>query len=276
MAQRHGCTSSAGGARPRNGSSSSARCALSSSARAKSACRRCAGCLSSQEHQLVGVVTQPDKPVGRDQRIQAPPIKTALAGSRDPDPAAGRASSARKRSRKFARSHTDVIVVMAYGQILPRDVLEIPRIACLNLHASLLPRHRGAAPIQAAITVGDAKQASPSCTWMKGSILATFSRNPALDHRGRMRRADRCTIGSRQIAPAALAGALDAACNPGALRACPRTTPKRPTRRSWSANMAASTGRNRREAIERKIRAFDPWPGALTPFCATTPGASGS
>ena len=49
----------------------------------------------------------------------------------------------------------DVIVVMAYGQILPRSVLEIPRIACLNLHASLLPRHRGAAPIQAAIVAGD-------------------------------------------------------------------------------------------------------------------------
>src|SRR5439155_6525262 len=49
----------------------------------------------------------------------------------------------------------DVIVVVAYGQILPRDVLEIPRLACLNLHASLLPRWRGAAPIQAAIAVGD-------------------------------------------------------------------------------------------------------------------------
>ena len=51
----------------------------------------------------------------------------------------------------------DVIVVMAYGQILPRAVLEIPRIACLNLHASLLPRYRGAAPIQAAIVAGDAE-----------------------------------------------------------------------------------------------------------------------
>ena len=49
----------------------------------------------------------------------------------------------------------DVIVVMAYGQILPKSVLEIPRIACLNLHASLLPRYRGAAPIQAAIAAGD-------------------------------------------------------------------------------------------------------------------------
>ena len=62
-----------------------------------------------------------------------------------------------KPSQQIRALAPDVIVVMAYGQILPRSVLEIPRIACLNLHASLLPRHRGAAPIQAAIAAGDAE-----------------------------------------------------------------------------------------------------------------------
>ncbi|HMG06136.1 MAG TPA: methionyl-tRNA formyltransferase, partial [Chthoniobacterales bacterium] len=110
--------------------------------------------LNSTEHELVGVVTQPDKPVGRTQRIEPPAIKAALAESALP------ILQPEKIKREEAVTEIsglapDVIVVMAYGQILPRSVLEIPRVACLNLHASLLPRHRGAAPIQAAILAGD-------------------------------------------------------------------------------------------------------------------------
>ena len=111
--------------------------------------------LLKSEHELVGVVTQPDKPVGRDQRIKRPPIKAALAGNDDADFSTGADQGSTKRSQQIRALEPDVIVVMAYGQILPRGVLEIPRIACLNLHASLLPRHRGAAPIQAAIAAGD-------------------------------------------------------------------------------------------------------------------------
>src|ERR1051326_9037102 len=106
----------------------------------------------SREHELVGAVTQPDKPVGREQRIEAPPIKAALAGRNLPILQPKRIKDA---VADLAALKPDVIVVMAYGQILPRAVLEIPRIACLNLHASLLPEHRGAAPIQAAIVAGD-------------------------------------------------------------------------------------------------------------------------
>ncbi len=112
--------------------------------------------LKSAEHELAAVVTQPDKPVGTrpanrgaaDQRRRSPePTTPILQPARIRDPAIDRT--------RFARSQPDVIVVMAYGQILPRAVLEIPPIACLNLHASLLPRWRGAAPIQAAIAAGD-------------------------------------------------------------------------------------------------------------------------
>src|SRR5436853_7450653 len=104
-----------------------------------------------REHELVGVVRQPDKPVGRAQRIEAPPIKTAIVASKLPFLQPKRIKDAVEEIRALK---PDVIVVMAYGQILPRAVLEIPRTACLNLHASLLPRHRGAAPIQAAIVAG--------------------------------------------------------------------------------------------------------------------------
>src|SRR5881394_3190552 len=110
--------------------------------------------LGSEEHQLAAVVTQPDKPVGREQRIEPSPIKKALAGTKIPILQPARIKDRQSIDEISARS-PQAIVVMAYGQILPRKILEIPRIACLNLHASLLPRHRGAAPIQAAIVAGD-------------------------------------------------------------------------------------------------------------------------
>src|SRR6516164_4864494 len=117
--------------------------------------------LLNSAHELVAVLTQPDKPVGREQQIEASPIKkTLMSGAPD-----GRAIAfpvlqptkikERQAIEDMRALKPHVIVVMAYGQILPRAVLEIPGIACLNLHASLLPRWRGAAPIQAAIAAGD-------------------------------------------------------------------------------------------------------------------------
>ncbi len=110
--------------------------------------------LISPEHKLVGIVTQPDKPVGRSQTVEPPPIKAALAGVNLPilQPDRIKHEEAVTQIRELA---PEIIVVMAYGQIVPPSVLQIPRVACLNLHASLLPRHRGAAPIQAAILSGD-------------------------------------------------------------------------------------------------------------------------
>ena len=112
--------------------------------------------LRTPKYKLIGVVTQPDKPVGREQRIQFPPIKAEMATSSVPifQPVRIRNDEMVAEIRGLA---PDVIVVMAYGQILPKSVLEIPRIACLNLHASLLPRYRGAAPIQAVVAAGDAE-----------------------------------------------------------------------------------------------------------------------
>src|SRR6266513_4067997 len=117
--------------------------------------------LLKSEYEIVAVVTQPDKPIGRAQLVEPSAIKKALTGGA----AGGRPLSlpilqpARIKERQAIEEiralEPDVIVVMAYGQILPRDVLEIPKVACLNLHASLLPRWRGAAPIQAAVAAGD-------------------------------------------------------------------------------------------------------------------------
>src|SRR6266513_2205440 len=217
--------------------------------------------LRSSEHQLTGVVTQPDKPVGRAQRIEPPPIKKALAGVKVPILQPARIKD-RQPIEEVCALRPDAIVVMAYGQILPRAVLEIPSVACLNLHASLLPRHRGAAPIQAAIVAGD-RETGISVMYMDegldtGDVLL----------QKRIEIKDSETGGSlhdrlAEIAPAALSEALTQLASGRAART---------SQDSSSATYAPKLNREdglidwneSAELIERKIRAFDPWPGAFT------------
>ncbi len=97
--------------------------------------------------QVVGVVTQPDKPQGRAMLLQPPPVKTTALALGLPvfQPVKLRLEPA---VQEVARWQPDIIVVAAYGQILPKSVLTLPKFGCVNVHASLLPRYRGAAPIQ--------------------------------------------------------------------------------------------------------------------------------
>lgn len=216
--------------------------------------------LNSLQHQLIGVVTQPDKPAGREQHIKAPPIKAALDGSALPifQPARIKGEDVVAEIRSLA---PDAIVVMAYGQILPRTVLEIPRVACLNLHASLLPRHRGAAPIQAAILAGD-RESGISVMYMDegldtGDILLQSRLELAADETGGSLH-DRLA----QIAPAALDEALTHLQNGNAPR-----IPQDSSIATYAPKLEREDGRIDWSApaalIERQIRAFDPWPGAF-------------
>lgn len=106
-------------------------------------------------HELVAVYTQPDKPTGRRQILTAPEIKILAEAHgipvRQPEILRGNEAGL----AEFAAFRPDLVVVMAYGQILPKVVIYTPTLACINLHASLLPRHRGASPIQAVIRDGD-------------------------------------------------------------------------------------------------------------------------
>lgn len=106
-------------------------------------------------HQVVSVYSRPDKPMGRGRKVAQPPVVTAAreAGIEVRQPATLRGAEVVGALRA---DRPDVIVVAAYGAILPPDVLAVPRLGCLNVHASLLPRWRGAAPIQRAILEGDA------------------------------------------------------------------------------------------------------------------------
>src|SRR6266487_3049306 len=216
--------------------------------------------LRSSEHRLTGVVTQPDKPVGRTQQIEPPPIKRALAGTKmsilQPVRIKGREAIEEVRALR-----PEAIVVMAYGQILPRDLLEIPPVACLNLHASLLPRWRGAAPIQAAIAAGDPETGITVMYMAEGLDTGDILLQRKIeilpgDTGGSLH--DRLA----QIAPEALLDALQMLAKGNAPRIqqdnvlatyAPKLT-RDDGKIDWSEPA---------EIIERKIRAFNPWPGAF-------------
>ena len=220
--------------------------------------------LLNSGHEVVAVITQPDKPAGREQRIEPPPIKKALIGRARPQ-GAPIFQPARIKDPQTIEAirglSPDVIVVVAYGQILPRDVLEIPRLTCLNLHASLLPRWKGAAPIQAAIAAGDC-ETGITVMYMDegldtGDIL--LQRNVEIlpnDTGGSLH--DRLA----QIAPEALLESLRLV---GAGNA-PRISQDN-TRATFAPKLKREHGQidwsESAEAIERKIRAYNPWPGAF-------------
>ena len=110
--------------------------------------------LLQSKHEVVAVYTQPDRPAGRGKKLQASPVKQMAeeAGLPVIQPVSLKTAEAQQ---ELANVGADVMIVVAYGLILPQAVLDAPRIACLNVHASLLPRWRGAAPIQRAIEAGD-------------------------------------------------------------------------------------------------------------------------
>lgn len=214
----------------------------------------------SKEHELVGVVTQPDKPVGREQRIQPPPIKVCLTNHSLPllQPPRIKREETVGQIRELA---PEAIVVMAYGQILPRSVLEIPTVACLNLHASLLPKYRGAAPIQAAIASGDS-ETGITVMYMDegldtGDMLLKANLRIAPNETGRSLH-DRLA----EIAPNALRDALQQLAAGDAPR-----VPQNSNDASYAPKLERENGQidwsETALAIERKIRAYDPWPGTF-------------
>lgn len=110
--------------------------------------------LDWQAHDIVGVFTQPDRPAGRGKKATASPVKQ-LALANDLAVFQPINFKAEEDRQRLADLQPDLMIVVAYGLILPQAVLDIPRLGCVNVHASLLPRWRGAAPIQRAIEAGD-------------------------------------------------------------------------------------------------------------------------
>lgn len=217
--------------------------------------------LVSSHHELVGVYTQPDRPAGRGKKLQASPVKqrALAAGLQVYQPQHLKDAQAQQQ---LAELNADIMVVVAYGLLLPQTVLDMPRLGCINVHASILPRWRGAAPIQRAIEAGDAVT---GITIMQmdagldtGQMLSIFEcpitpTDTALDLHDRL----------AQIGPQALLQTLDeiargevhAETQDDQLATYARKLDKQEAQINWQEPAAI---------IARRIRAFNPFPVAYT------------
>ena len=222
----------------------------------------CLSALLDAGHEVIGVYTQPDRPAGRGRKLQMSPVK-ALAldrglGVYQPE-SLKRDPEAVERLRALG---ADLMVVVAYGLLLPTSVLEAPRLGCINVHASLLPRWRGAAPIQRAILAGDGE--TGVCIMHMEAGLDTgpvYHRvaNPIDPHETGGTLHDRLAkLGARALVEA-LPGIADGSLTPepqdDALATYAHKLTKDEAAIDWSAPAIA---------IERQVRAFDPWPVAQT------------
>jgi methionyl-tRNA formyltransferase len=219
--------------------------------------------LARSSHTVVGVLTQPDRPSGRGQRITASPIKSAAQAYGFPiaQPASLRADADRAA---LVAWKPDVLVVVAYGLILPPAVLRLPGAGCVNIHASLLPRWRGAAPIQRSILAGD-RETGVTIMLMEAGL----DTGPILLQRPLSIAADE-TAGSLhdRLGPLGAEALLEALQGLHAGTITPRPQPSEGVTYASKIEKAEARidWRDDAEAIARKVRAFNPWPVAEARF----------
>ncbi len=120
--------------------------------------------LAENGYEVEAVITQPDKPKGRGKTMMPTPVKEEALKHGIPvlQPVKVRDSEFVEELKNLA---PDIIIVAAFGQIIPKSILDMPRFGCINIHASLLPKYRGAAPIQQAVIDGEKNPALPLCRW---------------------------------------------------------------------------------------------------------------
>ncbi len=217
--------------------------------------------LAAAGHELAAVYTQPDRPAGRGRKLQPSPVKQRAVALGLPveQPASLNDSGAFERLRSY---RPDLLVVVAYGLLLPRPVLELPRHGCINIHASLLPRWRGAAPIQRAIAAGDA-ETGISIMQMDagldtGPVLLARTIPIAPGETGGELHDRLAALGAEAVVEAL--GVLEA----GALRPVPQPD----TGMTYAAKLDKAEAEidwaEPAAVIERQVRAFNPWPVAFT------------
>ena len=212
--------------------------------------------LQAAGHEVVAVYTQPPRPAGRGRHLARCPVHVAAEAFGLPvrHPVSLRRDA--EAQAAFAALRLDAAVVAAYGLILPRAMLDAPRRGCLNVHASLLPRWRGAAPIQAAVLAGD-----------QVSGVTIMQMDAGLDTGAMLLRGE-APIGPRGTAAAlhdelALLGAELAL---RALREAPKPEPQPAQGVSYAPKLTRADGlldwTRPAEALDRQVRALNPWPGA--------------
>lgn len=209
-------------------------------------------------HEIAAVYCQPPRPAGRGQAVRRCPVHVAAD-------ALGLEVRVPERLRKnddvlaaFQALDLDAAVVVAYGLILPQAMLDAPRLGCINIHASLLPRWRGAAPIQAAILAGDAES---GVTIMR--MDAGLDTGPML-----LREATPITPATTGATLHDTLSAMGARLVVQTLAALPAPIPQPDTGATYAPKLGRDDARidwtQDAAAIERRVRAFDPWPGTFT------------
>jgi methionyl-tRNA formyltransferase len=207
----------------------------------------------------LALVTQPDKPVGRHQTLTPPAIKVEALAAGIPVFQPEKISDALEEMREF---EPEVIAVMAYGQILRKDILTLASKAIINLHGSLLPRHRGASCVQAAIDFGDQESGVAAIHVIReldaGDVIFDKAIPLAADETGGVLH-DRLA----EVAAEVLAETLKRIAEGTDTR-----TPQDASLSNYAPKLERDDGRidwsMSSEALERRIRAYDPWPGTFT------------
>jgi len=232
---------------------------------AELACPSLKTLLASSSCAVLAAVTRPDRPKGRDLKQQAPPVKTIAeeAGLRVLQPESARNPAF---AATLAELQPEVIVVVAYGQILPAAVLDLPKFGCVNVHASLLPKYRGAAPIQWAI-LNNEEQTGISIMKMAagldtGDVLSQCATPIGLDDTAATLHDRLAVIGAELLAatlPAYVAGDITPQPQDAAGATYARKITKADGRLDWM-----------RPALElrNRMRAFTPWPGVFVDWNA--------
>ncbi len=214
---------------------------------------------AAQNYEVVGVVTQPDRASGRGRELKAPPVKTLALELNIPVMQPEKL----KQPEAMQQLHTwnpDLIIVAAFGQILKKDVLDMPRYGCLNVHASLLPRWRGAAPINAAILAGDAEI---GVTIMKMDV--GLDTGPMLMKKTLRLTPDHTTGSALQIL-SHLGADLLLETLPDYLSGNLIPTPQPDEGATYAPMLKKEDGHldftHSAAELERRVRAMNPWPGA--------------
>ncbi len=211
--------------------------------------------------QVLAVVTQPDRPRGRDLKLQGPPVKEVASKLHLPV-----LQPERARNEAFIEQlkqlQPDLIVVAAYGQILPQAILDLPRFGCINVHASLLPKYRGAAPIQSAI-LNDESETGVTIMKVDAGLdtgdLLTQAVTPILPEDNAQTLHDRlASLGAAllvQTIPDFVAGKIAPRPQPAAGATYASKINKEDGRLDWSQPA---------RSLWNRVRAFTPWPGTFT------------
>jgi len=221
------------------------------------------GALIAAGHDIALVVSQPDKPVGRSHTLTAPPVKqTALAAGIPVTQPEKIRNNAEFRAQLEAIA-PDAVVVVAYGRIIPPWMLALPRLGCINLHGSLLPKYRGAAPIQWAVAMGDAFTGNTTMLLEEGLDTGPILLQQTVTIEPQQTAVDLFEVLARDGAPLVvktLAGLADGSVQPEPQNHSFATFAPLLDREDGRMDFAARTA----QEILNRWRGFQPWPGAFS------------